>query len=141
MWYTYILFFAFTMSLVGGLSFVLGRIMDITASTAVDYGTFEEVPIFGDVTPEDVSDFATIEEQQPGMADLMCGIPNVDASAFASTNTNTNKRYERRQVVSPTEEGPGSAETSNPDPTQTFNPNPPSTFTFNVCHFPSTEIR
>ena len=39
------------------MSFTLGRIVDITAQSSFDYKTFEEVPVFGDVSPGDIGQY------------------------------------------------------------------------------------
>ena len=45
----------------GVLSFALGRVVDIKAQDTFDFTSFEEVPVFGDLTEADVSVHVPIE--------------------------------------------------------------------------------
>ena len=45
----YILLALLFVALAGGLSFVFGRIIDITTLSTFDYSKYHEVPIWGDV--------------------------------------------------------------------------------------------
>lgn len=60
MWYIYIAFFTFSVGTAGILSFTLGRIVDITVRLSVDYTSFEEVPIFGDLSEADMADLTPV---------------------------------------------------------------------------------
>ena len=62
MWYTYILFFALVVGIEASLSFILGRIVDIAAKETFDYTAYSEVPVFGDLTTEDMRDYHSFEK-------------------------------------------------------------------------------
>ena len=60
-WHYYLFFFSLLVGAAGTLSFVLGRIVNIVATTSFNHRTFEEVPIFGDLTERDMETYLDIE--------------------------------------------------------------------------------
>ena len=61
MWYTYLVFFSLLVGTAGTLSFVLGRFVNIVAETSFDHRSFEEVPVYGDLTEGDTKPYTDIE--------------------------------------------------------------------------------
>ena len=57
LWYTYLVFFFVVVAVVNLLDFLMGRIVDITAQTSFDFGAYDEVPVFGDLSAEDEASY------------------------------------------------------------------------------------
>lgn len=59
LWYTYLVFFFIVIIVVDLLSFLMGRIVNITTQTTFDRAVYDEVTVFGDVTEMDVARYAS----------------------------------------------------------------------------------
>ena len=46
----------------GVLSFAFGRIVDIVAQSTFDYQSFEEIPVFNDLSAKDVEDYSLFND-------------------------------------------------------------------------------